>query len=276
MNDSNLNYDNSGNGFYQATGNMNTAMESLSSSNINNATSVNVLGPEYSVGSSYDLNSGVNNFSQGALSGMDNFNQGVSNNASGFAQNELISGNVGVPLIEENNFSQVTSSGMGGFAQSMSNGFVQGHVIGSEGFTQSVDVNNLSVNQTGGDNNSYLNQDNLNQYMGLDNNQVDTNKFIVNPNNSSGSSFLGGGAINPQAITNSDSSVYMGGDAITTTKKVKYQPILETNNKPSNNNDNNGSFKDTIVIIGITLVLLLCVWLIPVIYDLIIGVINLS
>ena len=156
-------------------------MESLSSSNINNATSVNVLGPEYSVGSSYDLNSGVNNFSQGALSGMDNFNQGVSNNANGFVQNELISGNVGVPLIEENNFSQVTSSGMGGFDQNMSNGFVQGNIIGSEGFTQSVDVNNLSVNQTGGDNNSYLNQDNLNQYMWLDDNQFEL--LLCNFNN---------------------------------------------------------------------------------------------
>lgn len=227
MNDSNLNYNNSDN-TYRATTNFNTALENLNADNINSATEVNVLGPEYSNGM---INYG-NDYSTGMINqGMNVYNN-VQNNDIGFQNSSVFM----------NDNTQVNNTQVNGDSFS---------AVGLGGFDS--------------------NQINQPQNMGVANNDNNNNQFINKPlssndiNNSN--SFLGGSFINPQAITNSNADVYMGGDAITTTKKkVTYEPILETKKKPSDI-VNTGSAKEGLVVIIISLVLIVFVFAMPYIYD---------
>ena len=220
MNDNNLNYNNANN-TYRATTNLNTALENVNADNINSATEINVLGPEYSTG--------VINQTQYYGNGMINQEIGsYSNLASSVMPQQSVS------MFESNNIKSntdnSTSSGLDMF-------------------------NSGQVNQ-------------INETINNDVNFSNNNQFITTPfnnNSSSSNSFLNNG-INTQSMAGASAEIYMGEDAVTTRKKVVYEPVIDKKNRPSNS-DNTSSIKDSLFVIVITLILIVFVFAMPYIYD---------
>ncbi len=240
MNDNNLNYNNSdNNNVYRVTTNFNTALESLNSDNINSATSVNILGPEYS-------NGVINNSSFG--------NGGLSMQSTVSSDNNTYQGQA--PEIISNNTYQQSVTLVDSNIGQINNNFVASN--------SNFSSNNISV-----ESNIFSNTIDNSQVGGVENfSDSSTNQFITVPYNNANnanSSFGLNGGIDSSRIANTSFDVYMGNDAVTTTKKVAYEPAVNNKKKPSV--DNTGSIKDSLFIIVITFILIGFVFAFPYIYD---------